>query len=95
MVLWVCFMSRSTRRLTGSGSDFKASQKTGHGLKSHPTDWEKPGIEPATPGLQDIGLSHTPRRLLSQYLIFYKGCMYCKRIQGNYFNKIVSRGLHA
>ena len=28
-----------------------------NGLKSHPTDWEKPGIEPATPGLQDIGLS--------------------------------------
>ena len=24
---------------------------------------EKPGIEPATPGLQDIGLSLTPRRL--------------------------------
>ena len=30
-----------------------------NGLKSHPTDWEKPGIEPATPGLQDIGLSPT------------------------------------
>ena len=27
-----------------------------NGLKSHPTDWEKPGIEPATPGLQDIGI---------------------------------------
>ena len=37
----------------------------GNGLKSHPTDWEKPGIEPATPGLQDIGLSPTPRRLLN------------------------------
>ena len=24
---------------------------------------EKPGIEPATPGLKDIGLSPTPRRL--------------------------------
>ena len=43
---------------TGSGSGFKASQKTRpRFLKSHPTDWEKPGIEPATPGLQDIGLS--------------------------------------
>ena len=31
-------------------------------FKSHPTHWEKPGIEPATPGLQDIGLSPTPRR---------------------------------
>ena len=37
-------------------------RRRGHGLKSHPTDWEKPGIEPATPGLQDIGLSPTPRR---------------------------------
>ena len=35
-----------------------------NGLKSHPTDWEKPRIEHATPGLQDIGLSPTPRRLL-------------------------------
>ena len=40
---------------TGTGSGFKASQRTGHGLKSHPTDWEKPGIEPVTPGLQGIG----------------------------------------
>ena len=39
---------------TGSGSGFKASQKTGHALKSHLTDWEKPGIEPASPGLQGI-----------------------------------------
>ena len=31
----------------------------GNSLKSHPTDWEKQGIEPATPGLQDIGLSPT------------------------------------
>ena len=58
----------------GSGSGFKASQKTGprfkvsSGLKSHPTDWEKPGIEPATPGLQDIGLSPTPRRLHTMLL---------------------------
>ena len=43
---------------TGSGSDFKASQKTGSWLKvSRLTDWEKPGIKPATPGLQGIGLS--------------------------------------
>ena len=31
---------------TGSGSGFKGD----NGLKSHPTDWEKPGIEPATAG---------------------------------------------
>ena len=46
---------------TSGGSVFKASQKTGRSLKSHLTDWEKPGIEPATPGLKDIGLSPTPR----------------------------------
>ena len=42
----------------------KSLRRRGNGLKSHPTDWEKRGIEPATPGLQDIGLSPTPRRLL-------------------------------
>ena len=40
---------------SGSVSGFRASQKAGYSLKPHPTDWEKPGIEPATPGLQDIG----------------------------------------
>ena len=40
----------------------KRLRRQGNGLKTHPTDWEKPGIEPATPGLQDIGLSPTPRR---------------------------------
>ena len=42
---------------------FKRLRRRGNGLKSHPTDWEKPGIEPATPDLHDIGLSPTPRRL--------------------------------
>ena len=56
----------------------KRLRRRGNGLKSHPTDWEKPGIEPATPGLQDIGLSPTPRRLLRNYevlrvLIKYNG----------------------
>ena len=41
----------------------KRLRRWGNSLKSHPTDCEKPGIEPATPGLQDIGLSPTPRRL--------------------------------
>ena len=35
----------------------KRLRRRGNDLKSHPTDWEKPGIEPVTPGLQDIGLS--------------------------------------
>ena len=43
---------------TDSDSGFKGSQKTGQrlkvsGLKCHPTDREKLGIKPATPGLQD------------------------------------------
>ena len=31
----------------------KRLRRRGHSLKSHPTDWEKPGIEPATACLQD------------------------------------------
>ena len=50
----------------------KRLRRRGNGLKSHPTDWEKPGIEPATPGLQDIGLSPTPRLLLFYSLIRFE-----------------------
>ena len=35
----------------------KRLRRRDNGLKSRPTDWEKRGIEPAMPGLQDIGLS--------------------------------------
>ena len=42
----------------------KRLRRWDNSLKSHPTDWEKPGIKPATPGLQDIGLSPTPQRLI-------------------------------
>ena len=35
----------------------KRLRRQGNSLKSHPTYWEKPGIKPATPGLQEIGLS--------------------------------------
>ena len=31
----------------------KRLRRRGHSLKSHPTDWEKPGIEPATACLQE------------------------------------------
>ena len=48
----------------GSGFGLKHLRSQDNGLKSHPTDWEKPGIKPATPGLQDIGLTPTSRRLL-------------------------------
>ena len=42
----------------------KRLRRRGNGLKSHPTDWEKPGIEPATPGLQDreLGIDDTFKR---------------------------------
>ena len=46
------------------GLVFKRLRRRGNDLKSHPTDWETPGIKPATPGLQDIVLSPTPRQLL-------------------------------
>ena len=65
----VCFLFPVTREgSTGSGYGFNLSQKTDHGLKYFPTYWEKPGIEPATPGLQDIDLSPTPRRLQVLYI---------------------------
>ena len=49
----------------------KRLRRRDKGLKSHPTDWEKPGIEPSTPGLQDMGLSPTPREL---------GICFCGRV---------------
>ena len=55
---------------TGSCSGFKASQKTGQQLKVSSDRLEKLGIEPATPGLQDIGLSPTPRRLKTTFCGF-------------------------
>ena len=51
----------------------KYLRRRGNGLKSHPTDWEKPGFEPATPGLQDIGLSPTPQRLLFLFVAVFLG----------------------
>ena len=56
-MLFVVLCPGTPEGSTGSGSGFKASQKTGQRLKVSSTDWEKPIIEPATPGLQDIGLS--------------------------------------
>ena len=50
----------------------KRLRRRGNGLKSHPTDWEKPGIEPATPGLQDIGLSPTPWRLQGIVFVLWR-----------------------
>ena len=52
---------------TGSGSGFKASQKTGQRLKVSSDSLEEAGNRTCDPGLQDIGLSPTPRRLLKQH----------------------------
>ena len=60
----------------------KRLRRRGHGLKFHTTDWEKPGIKPATPGLQGIGLSPTPtpQRLLKYFSIF----LFCGRVSWLY-----------
>ena len=61
--LWL-YVQELQKAQAGSGYVLKHLGRRGNGLKSHPTDLWKPGIEPATPGLQDIGLSPTPRWLL-------------------------------
>ena len=89
MFLWPCSLATSTGRVglcflwfyvkelpkaqPAEVLVLKRLRRRGNGLKSHQTDWEKPGIEPATPGLQDIGLSPTPRRLLIHYTLYRGG----------------------
>ena len=51
-MLFVVLCPGTPEGSTGSDSGFKASQKTGQRLK---VSSDRPGIEPATPGLQDIG----------------------------------------
>ena len=57
----------------------KRHRRRGNGLKSHPTDLEKPGIEPAIPGLHPTGIDDTFKRfrfsmhiLTIKYLEIYK-----------------------
>ena len=50
MVLWF-LCPGAPEDSTSSSSAFKAPQKTGRRLKSHPTGREKPGLESAIPGL--------------------------------------------
>ena len=51
----------------------KVIWRKGNGLKSHQTDWRKPGIEPVTPGLQGERFIHYTMVALHVYLIV--GCM--------------------
>ena len=69
MVLWF-YVQEHPQAQPAVILDLKRHKRRGHGSKSHPTDWEKPGIELATPWLQDIGLSPTPRLLLANFAIY-------------------------
>ena len=55
-MLFVVLCPGTPEGSTGSGSGLKRLRRRGNGLKSHPTDWEKPGIEPATLSLYPLYL---------------------------------------
>ena len=61
MVMWF-YVQELLKAQLAVALVLKRLRRRGNGFKSHPTDWEKPGVEPETPSLQDIGLSPTPRR---------------------------------
>ena len=46
-MIFVVLCPGTAKGSTGSGSGLKRFRRRSNGLKSHPTDWEKPGIEPA------------------------------------------------
>ena len=52
MILWF-YCPRAPEGSPSVVLALKPLRRRGHGLKSHPTDWERPGIEPGTPGLQE------------------------------------------
>ena len=51
----------------------KRLRRRGNGLKSHPTDWEKPGIEPATLFCGFPGYKPVPPRWFKIVCWFYVG----------------------
>ena len=63
-MLFVVLCPGTPEGSTGSGSDFQASQKTGQRLKVSSDRLGEAGNRTCDPGLQDIGLSPTPRWLL-------------------------------
>ena len=60
MVLWF-YVQEHPKARPAKVLFLKSLRRGGNSLKSHPTDWEKPGIDPGTPGLQDIVLSPKPQ----------------------------------
>ena len=70
--LWFCgvfYVQEHPKAPTVVVLVLKRLRRQDHSLKSHSTDWEKPGIERAIPELQDIGLSPTSQRL--QCFLFF------------------------
>ena len=63
MVLWF-YVQEHPKAQQAVALVLKRLRRRSHGLKSHPTDWEKLGIDPTTPDLQDVGLSPTLRQVL-------------------------------
>ena len=63
MVLWF-YAQKHPKAQPAVVLVLKRLRRQGNSLKPHPTGWENSRIEPATPGLQDIGLSPTPRFML-------------------------------
>ena len=57
MLFWSFYVQEHPKAQPAVVLGLKRLGRQGHGLKSHPTDWEKLGTKPAAPGLQDIGLS--------------------------------------
>ena len=73
MVLWF-YVQEHPKAQQAVALVLKYLRRWGHSLKCHPTYWEKMGIEPATPGLQDVGLSPTPQPVLVFFLNCSKTC---------------------
>ena len=63
--VFVVVCPRAPEGSTGSGSDLKASQKTGQRFKVLFDRLGEPEIELGTPGYKASDLSTTPRRLTS------------------------------
>ena len=77
MVLWF-YVQELPKAQPAVVMVLKRLRRRSNSLKSHQTDWEKPGIEHATPGLQDIGLyPYTTAAYICSFII--KICRCCFR----------------